>query len=220
MVLEGQRSVTAGLASVLGATTPLFVILLAHVFTSDEKISLAKLTGVLIGMVGVATVFGPEVFDGWTTAAGAKALLVGAAVLYAAGAIWSKRLTGHPPLAMATMQMTAGLILTAPLSLLLEQPWTIAPPSWLAITGIFGTAIFGSALAAVTYFHVFRRAGATNAMLVTLLVPVTPILIGAALFGEHLLAREAIGALVIAFALVVIDGRLFAALRRRLKGPA
>lgn len=70
------------------------------------------------------------------------------------------------------------------------------------------TAIFGSALASYTYFQVFRRAGAVNTMLVTMLVPVTPIIIGAIVFGERLLLREIIGALIIAGALIIIDGRL------------
>jgi drug/metabolite transporter (DMT)-like permease len=213
-VLAGQREVSAGLAAVLGATTPLFLILLAHAFTTDEKITLGKLIGIMIGITGVAVVFGPDVLSGWSDALAAKAILVAAAVIYAVGAIYSKRVTGHSPLTIATLQMTAGAIIMTPVALVIDQPWTLGPISWPAIGGVVGTAILGSALAAITYFHVLRRAGATNAMLVTLLVPVTPILLGSVLLGEHLVPREVVGAMIIAAALVVIDGRLLRKARR------
>ena len=99
-------------------------------------------------------------------------------MLYAVGAIYSKRLVGYPPLIIATMQMICGSLITVPLALLWDKPWTLAVPSRAVVLAVSGTAIIGSSLAAITYFHVLRRAGATNAMLVTLLVPVTPILLG------------------------------------------
>jgi drug/metabolite transporter (DMT)-like permease len=213
-VLRGQRDTASGLAAVIGATTPLFVMLLAHVWTADEKLERRKVFGVTAGLIGVAIVMGPAALT-WTGDAVAKFALVFASVLYAIGAIYSKRLIGYPPLALATLQMTCGSIITVPLALLWDKPWTMAAPSQLAVMAIIGTAIIGSSLAAITYFYVLRRAGATNAMLVTLLVPVTPILLGAVLFGERLLWREVVGALVIAFALLVINGRIGS-----VKGPA
>jgi drug/metabolite transporter (DMT)-like permease len=216
LVLRGQRETASGLAAVLGATTPLFVILLAHLFTADEKLTARKIVGVLVGLFGVGVVVGGEALAGWSTALGAKFALIGASLLYAIGAIYSKRLTMYPPLILAAMQMTCGALLTLPAALLIDQPWAVPMPSPRALGALFGTAIIGSSLAAVTYFYVLRRAGATNAMLVTLMVPVTPILLGAALFGERLLWRELAGASVIALSLLIIDGRLLAWLRKLL----
>jgi drug/metabolite transporter (DMT)-like permease len=208
MVLKGQKETASGLAAVLGATTPLFLIILAHLFTTDERMEPRKLAGVLVGIIGVAVVMGADALAGWSTALGAKLLLVAASVLYAIGAVYSKRLVGHPPLVIAAMQMTCGLLISAPMALLIDQPWTQAMPSQRALLALAGTAIIGSSFAAVTYFHVLRRAGATNAMFVTLLVPVTPILLGGMLYGERLLLRELAGATIIAAALLIIDGRL------------
>ena len=73
-----------------------------------------------------------------------------------------------------------------------------------------------TALAYIVFFQVLRRSGATNVMLVTLLIPVTAILLGTLVLGEPISVREAIGALMIGSALLVIDGRLlgFAALAK------
>ncbi len=213
LVLYGQRETASGLASVLVATTPLFLILLAHVYTRDEKLSANKLAGVLVGIAGVAVVFGSEALAGWSTALEAKLALVAASFLYAVGGVYAKRLTGYPPLLLATMQMTCGCLVATPLALAIDRPWTLPLPSWQALAALAGTGFLGSALAAVTYFSVFTRAGATNAMLVTLLVPITPIILGTIFFGETLLAREIAGAGVIALALLIIDGRLLS--RRR-----
>jgi drug/metabolite transporter (DMT)-like permease len=217
MVLKGQKETASGLAAVLGATTPLFLILLAHLFTTDERLESRKLAGVLVGIIGVGVVMGADALAGWSTALGAKLLLIAASVLYAIGAIYSKRLVGYPPLVLAAMQMTCGCLITTPFALLIDQPWTQAMPSHQALLALAGTAIIGSSLSAVTYFHVLRRAGATNAMFVTLLVPVTPILLGAAFLGEHLLARELMGAAVIAAALLIVDGRMVAVLRAQFR---
>jgi drug/metabolite transporter (DMT)-like permease len=79
---------------------------------------------------------------------------------------------------------------------------------------IIATGVFGSGLAALCHFTVLQRAGATNAMLVTLIMPLTPILLGGIFLGERLTSREIGGALIIAAALLIIDGRVLRFLRR------
>ena len=221
-VLRGQRETASGLAAVIGATTPLFVILLAHVFTTDERMQGRKVAGVIVGMSGVAVVVGTDALSGWSSGLAAKLSLVFAALLYAIGAVYSKRIVGLPPIAMAAMQMICGLVITFPLAILIDQPWSLPPPSTKVVLAVIGTAIIGSSLSAIAYFHILKRAGATNAMLVTLLVPITPILLGGVLFGERLLAREVIGATIIGAALLLIDGRplrwIMQRMRRKMPG--
>ncbi len=208
LVLRGQMGTTSGLAAVLTATTPLFTILLAHVFTHDERLSANKFLGVLVGIAGVAVVVG---FDAWSGASAsfiAKSALVGASLLYAIGSIYAKRFSGMPPLVIATSIMTTGAIVSLPLSLYFDRPWTLPVPSVQAWVAVLCTGIFGSALAAISYFRLFTVAGATNAMLVTLLLPITPIIGGALYLGERLAPREIAGGAVIMLALIIIDGRV------------
>lgn len=209
-ILFGQRETSSGLTAVLGATTPLFLIPLAHLLTADEKMLPRKVVGVLVGLAGVVIVFGMDAFTGWSTSIGAKLSIIFGAFLYAVGAIYSKRFVGHHPIAIAATQMTCGALLSLPLALVIDRPWLLPVPSAPAITALLATAVLGSALSSVLYFHVLLRGGATIAMLTTLLVPVAPILLGAIFLGEHLHAREAAGTLLIATALLIIDGRLAA----------
>ncbi len=89
-----------------------------------------------------------------------------------------------------------------------ERPWQLPVPgavTWLAVLGL---AALSTALAYIVFFQVLRRSGATNVMLVTLLVPVTAILLGSLVLGEQISLREIAGALVIGSALLLIDGRV------------
>jgi drug/metabolite transporter (DMT)-like permease len=83
--------------------------------------------------------------------------------------------------------------------------------TWLAAIGL---AALSTALAYIVFFQILRRSGATNVMLVTLLIPVTALLLGYLVLGETIAPREIVGALVIGSALLVIDGRVLKLLRR------
>ena len=96
----------------------------------------------------------------------------------------------------------------------MEQPWRLPMPgvtTWLAVLGL---AALSTALAYVVFFQILRRSGATNVMLVTLLIPVTAILLGWLVLGEPISMHEIAGAIVIGSALLVIDGRVLNLLRR------
>ena len=83
--------------------------------------------------------------------------------------------------------------------------------TWLSVLGL---ASLSTALAYIVFFQILRRSGATNVMLVTLLIPVTAILLGSLALGEPISMREIAGAIVIGSALLVIDGRILNLLRR------
>lgn len=215
LVLRGQMGTTSGLAAVLTATTPLFTILLAHYFTHDERLSANKIVGVLIGLAGVAIVVGIDASAGMSGEVDAKLTLVAASLMYAIGGIYAKRFSDTPPMVIAASIMTGGALVALPVALVIDQPWSLPVPSWHAVGAVVLIGVFGSALAAIAYFRVFTVSGATNAMLVTLLLPVTPVIGGAILLGERLAPRELAGGLVIMLALAIIDGRLLKSLTRR-----
>jgi drug/metabolite transporter (DMT)-like permease len=219
LILWAQREVTGGIAAVFNATTPLFGVFLAHVFTQDERLSILKVSAILIGISGVALLVGADVFEGLGSSGLSKLALLGAALCYAAAGVYARRFPQYPPQVLAVGQMIGALMLSMPLALLVDQPWMLSPPSATAAAAVVGMGLFSSALAGLCYFTVLKRAGATNAMLATLLVPVTPIVLGGLFLGEALTPREITGGCIIALALLTIDGRLFgrlAALFRRL----
>lgn len=211
-----QQHIASGLASILNATTPIWGVVVAHIATSDEKMTPAKLIGVVVGFAGVATMIGPDLL-----ASGGSVLpqlaCIAASLCYALAGVWARRFKpmGLKPLKVATAQLLVGALVMTPISLTVSQPWIGGSPSLAAIGAITALALVCTALGYVLYFRLIDSAGAINATLVTLLVPPIAILLGALFLGELLTGGQLLGLAIIALGLAVIDGRLIASVRRR-----
>lgn len=211
-----QTHIASGLASILNATTPIWGVIVAHLFTADEKITPRKLAGVLIGFAGVAVMIGPGLTDSLGGGVLAELACIVAALAYALAGVWARRFKamGVSPFSVTTGQLTVGAAMMLPVALIGDRPWTMEwPPleAWAAITAL---AIVCTAFGYVLYFRLIDRAGATNALLVTLLVPPTAILLGVLFLGEVIAPHDFAGLALIALGLAAIDGRLLARLRR------
>jgi drug/metabolite transporter (DMT)-like permease len=209
-----QEEINGGLASILNATTPIWGVIVAHIFTSDEKANPAKVAGVLLGFGGVAVMIGTDFLGDIGTGLLAQLACLAATLCYALAGVWARRFRrmGVPPAAVATGQLTASAIVMLPLVLLFEPPWLAPAPSPQAWAALIALALFCTSLAYILYFRLLASAGATNSLLVTFLIPITAILLGALLLGERLELRHFAGMALIAAGLAAIDGRLF---RRR-----
>lgn len=219
LIAWGQSHVESGLASILLATTPLFSVVVAHYLTTDERLSAGRIAGIIAGIAGVVILIGSDVFSSLGIAFVAHIGLLGAALFYSFSAVFGRRFQhmGVTPLATASGQITASSIMLLPLALAVDQPWTLAMPSvntWLAIAGL---ALLSTSLAYVIYFRILATAGATNLLLVTFLIPVSAIILGAAFLAERLEANHFIGMAVIGIGLAATDGRIVKMLRRSRK---
>lgn len=218
-----QTHIASGLASILNATTPIWGVVVAHLLTSDERMSPRKLAGVLLGFGGVATMIGPSLLSSLGTSSLAELACVAAALSYALAAVWARRFRrlGISPLSVTTGQLTAGALMMLPLSLFVDRPFNHAVPPISALAAITALALFCTALGYVLYFRLIDRAGATNALLVTLLVPPVAILLGGLFLGETLAPQDFAGLALIALGLAAIDGRMLRTLSRRwIRQPA
>jgi drug/metabolite transporter (DMT)-like permease len=212
LIFAGQTEMGAGLASVLNSTTPFWTILLANAVTSDEKLSLNKVAGVLLGIAGVAVMVGPGIVASLGGPVWAKFAMIGASMSYAVALVFSRRFKAVPPAIVATGQLTASTIVMLPVVLLWNGPAGLFAASATVWTAVFALALVSTAFAYILYFGIIGSAGATNASLVTLIVPVSAILLGFVFLGERLELFEVAGMLLIGLGLVTIDGRIF---RRR-----
>ena len=219
----GQTHIASGLAAILNATTPIWGVLVAHVFTHDERMTPRKIAGVLLGFGGVATMIGPTLLANIGTDAVAQLACIAASLSYALAAVWARRFKalGLSPMSVTTGQLTAGALIMLPIALIADQPWTRPLPPLGAWGAIAALALACTAFGYVLYFRLIDSAGATNALLVTLLVPPVAILLGAVLLGETLAPQDFAGLGLIALGLAAIDGRLLTSLsQRRLRQPA
>jgi drug/metabolite transporter (DMT)-like permease len=208
LIAWSQQHVPSGLSSILNAATPLFTVLVAQAFTRDEKFTAGKLTGVLLGFLGVALMMGPALLGqlgGHQLPAQLAA--IGATVSYGFAAVYGRRFRRLPSLAVALLQLAASSVLLAPVALVLDRPWELPGLSPHVIGALLGLGVLSTGLAYILYFRILARNGATNISLVTFLVPVSAILLGALFLDEALEPRELAGFLVIALGLAAIDGR-------------
>jgi len=214
----GQTHIASGLASILNATTPIWGVVVAHFLTRDERLSPRKIAGVLLGFGGVATMIGPSLLSSLGTSALAQLACVTASLSYALAAVWARRFRqqGISPLSVTTGQLTAGALMMLPLSMFVDRPWTHAFPPLTAIGAITALALFCTAFGYVLYFRLIATSGATNALLVTLLVPPVAILLGALFLNETLAPQDFLGLALIAVGLAAIDGRALSFFRRAL----
>ncbi len=205
LIIQAQREVSGGIAAIFMAMGPLWALLLSPWFVAEERFTWPRLVGILVGIVGVAVITGAS---GSTGSGSAQAMLVLATILFASANIYARKfLGGLHPFVIACAQVMGSLVLTAPFALVFETPFSTAPPHpqiWFAMIAM---GLLGSALAPLCHFTVLRRAGPVNSMLASIVVPITPIVLGALFLGERLSLRECIGAMIIAGGLLIIDGR-------------
>ena len=210
LMVTGQTLIASGLASVVNATTPLFTVVVMAV-AGEERLFARRVAGVIAGLIGVVILRGGFGLDtaGQAGQGIGVLLCLSAAASYGVAALLARRqLANSPPLATATFQLLASSAMMVFVAGIFDRPWTLPMPgaaTWLAVLGL---AALSTALAYIVFFQILRRSGATNVMLVTLLSPVTAILLGYLVLGERISLLEIGGALVIGSALLVIDGRL------------
>ncbi|MEO7410767.1 MAG: DMT family transporter [Sphingomicrobium sp.] len=213
-----QTHIASGLASILNATTPIWGVIVAHLFTADEKVTPRKAIGVLVGFAGVALMIGPGLFASIGDSVLAQLACVAASLAYALAGVWARRFRkmGVSPISVTTSQLTVAAVMMLPLSLIGDRPWTMPFPPIEAMAAIVALAVVCTAIGYVLYFKLIDSSGATNALLVTLLVPPTAILLGVTFLGEIITAIDVAGLALIGLGLAAIDGRLLSWRPRRL----
>ena len=217
LIFWGQQYIPVGLASILNATSPLFTVVVAHFATADDRLTATRAFGLAAGFAGVVVLIGPDLLGELGQHVMAQLALLGAALSYALGAIYARQLRGHKPVTIAGGQLLMAALCLAPLALFIDRPWTLEPVSKAAISATVALAVFSTALAYLLFFRILSRAGATNALLVTFLVPVSAILLGLVLLEESLEPRQLAGMAAIALGLAAIDGRALRLLAKKLR---
>ena len=186
LISWGEQYISSGLASLLQATTPIFTVILAHFLTNDERITLTKILGVIIGFVGVGILMLPDLRQGLQANLLGQLAIVGSSLCYAGTAIYARSwLRGQPPLVSASGQLTMGMVFMLPASLLIDRPFDLSPSppvlvSWLVLT------IMGTVVAYVIYFTLIERSSATFTTMVTYIIPVNGLTLGALVLNESL----------------------------------
>jgi drug/metabolite transporter (DMT)-like permease len=222
LIAWGQSHIASGLASILNATAPLFTVVVAHYLTADERMTPARVAGLVIGFAGVVMMIGPSALSDIGGELLPELACLGGAFAYALSVVFARRFSrrGIGPLATATGQMTTASLIMLPIWLIVDPPWTIPMPPLEVIAAVLALAALATVLAYIIYYRILATAGSVNLILVTFLIPITGILLGALVLGERLAPRHFIGMAAIGLGLAFIDGRLVPLFRRRLTRKA
>ncbi|MDO7554546.1 MAG: DMT family transporter [Oceanospirillaceae bacterium] len=209
LIVWGQSQISSGLAAILNATAPLFGVIVAGILLRDESATPLKITGVVIGFAGVIVMM--DLSSIATSSLLAQLAILAAALSYACASVYGRRFkaTGLNPILVAAGQVTGSTLLLLPIALWVDgnDHYANVPSQvWAAIISL---AVFSTAAAYILYFKLLASAGATNILLVTLLVPVSAILLGWLFLEESLQTPHIIGMAMIALGLSAIDGRLW-----------
>ncbi|MEO6608803.1 MAG: DMT family transporter [Aestuariivirga sp.] len=202
----GQHAITGGLASVINATTPMFGAVFMVLFAL-EAITTRKALALGLGFVGVIVLKGANFGDLGPQSLGIIAVIF-ASACYGLSSVWSKKyLMGIPPMTTATCQLITSSSVMAILVLLFSDVKLYAAASFNTWAALLTLAALSTSIAYLIFFRIIQRAGASFVILVTMLVPLSAILLGFLVLGETLSIHEVIGAAIILGALVIIDGR-------------
>ncbi len=218
LIAYGQTFIDSGLASIFNATTPLFGAILAFFLVRDENVTAKKLVGVVLGVAGVAVLFGiaSDSPAGPDTLTGGAMVMLASLSYAVAGLFWRRFPSIAPPVAACGMQLASSLM-CLPLAVYHDGA-RFFHLSAGGVGSLLGIGVLSSAVGFILYFRVLRVAGAVNVLLVTLLIPVSASLLGALFLGEAITPVEIAGMAVIGLGLLVVDGRLPALLYSRLMG--
>jgi drug/metabolite transporter (DMT)-like permease len=215
----GQSHIASGLAAILTAATPLIGNLTAHFTWHDEALSVNRIIGMVLGLIGVGIMFLPSLAGGFGVNVLAELACLGAAVAFGLSGVYGRTFgkLGISPLKAGTGTLFSSSVVMIVLALLFDQPWNIPVPAPHIIAAVIGLAVLSTAVAYIIYFNLLRQVGATNTLLVTILMPAFAVIYGAILLAERLEPRHFLGFAIVAIGLAATDGRVWGWIRGRTK---
>jgi len=183
----GEQYIDSALASILNGTVPLFTIVLAHYFVADDRLTPAKLIGVLIGFAGLILLITPSFGDGLQGTTFGLVAVALACLLYGVAIVYSRNnLRGLPPLVAPAGQMIMATIYLLPLSLLVDRPFSLSLPTLPAIGSMLALGVLGTAVAFVVYYRLLETAPASYVSMTTYVIPVFGVILGVLVLNEEL----------------------------------
>jgi drug/metabolite transporter (DMT)-like permease len=214
MIAWGERSLDAGLATILNSTSPIFTFFLTLAITRHEALTSRKLLGVAAGMAGICLIVGVQALAGLGEQLTAQVVTVLAAICYAGAAIFSRGFRDLDPMAPAAGSLLCGAVILIPVSLVVDRPWTLAP-SMSSMLALSGLAVFSTAFAFVIYFRLIQTLGSVGTTAQAYLRVPIGVALSVLFLGESLTptAWIGLGCVVIGVAAMTIPARKAPSLR-------
>ena len=195
--------------SALNATTPFFSVIFVQLLTNNDRLTPSRIIGVALGWLGVIVLIGFEAIRGFGSNIVGLFAMLSASCSYALAAIYGRRFNGQPPRVVATGMLLSASIVIVPVILLDGRTWKVVESvptiSWAAVIAL---GALSTGIGYLIYYRILARAGATNVLLVTFLIPVSAITLNVIVMGDVIGWNVIVGSVLLAIGLLSIDGRL------------
>lgn len=208
LITWGEQTISSGMTAIINATTPLFTLMISYAWTREERLTGARLLGVILGFVGVVVAVGMTELSLSSASTLGQLAVLGAALCYGITGVYGRRaFRGLPALVPAAGQILTGAIVTAPIALALDglpRAW----PSAGAIGAVLLLAVLGTGLAYIMFYWLLGRIGATRTSMVTYLTPPVALVYGALLLSETITANTLLGLALVLSGMALANGLL------------
>jgi drug/metabolite transporter (DMT)-like permease len=206
LITVSEQSIDSALASILNATVPLGVIVIAPFFLPDERITAARVVGLAVGFAGVILLVAPGLVNlgdsNWT----GELLMLGSSLSYAVGGVYARRnVRGMRPMIPALFQVTFAAVIVVVLALLVDRPFELVRPAPEAIVAVLWLGIIGSGIAYLCQFFVLEHWGATRASMVTYVIPVIGIALGSLVLDEPITLNRIAGTVLVVVGVALVN---------------
>ena len=207
-IVFGQQYITGGLAAILNSTTAFFGVMLAGLFFKDELLTLRRLIGVIMGILGVAIIIGMDVLSHLSLTSIGQLLIIVSSISYAFAGIW-----GRLQVKNLGVEVTAtGMLISSSVWMLIlatmVEGFPLEALSLRSTAAILTFSVVCTAIAYLLYFAILSAAGAANLTLVTIIIPPFALMLDAFALGEWVTGQQLLGFAIIASGLLVISGKL------------
>jgi drug/metabolite transporter (DMT)-like permease len=198
LIAWAERTVDAGLATILNSTSPIFAFLLTTAITRHEPVTGRKLLGVVAGICGICLIIGVQALDGLGRELLAQLAIVAATICYAGAAIFGRSFKGLDPIMPAAGSLLCGAAILVPVGLLVDRPWNLTP-SAQSVTALLGLSVISTALAFVIYFRLVQTLGSVGTTAQSYLRVPIGVAIGVFFLGETLTSTAWVGLICVIF---------------------
>jgi drug/metabolite transporter (DMT)-like permease len=196
LIAWAERTVDAGLATILNSTSPIFTFLITLCFMRHQPATWRRLLGVVSGLAGICLIVGVGALGSLGREVIAQLAIVAATICYAGAAIFGRTFANLNPMVPATGSMLCGAAVLVPTSLAIDRPWTLSPSS-ASLSALAGLAVISSALAFVIYFRLVRTIGSVGVTAQSYLRVPIGVAIGVVFLGETLATTAWVGLIFI-----------------------
>ncbi|AYG59398.1 DMT family transporter [Rhizobium jaguaris] len=192
LIAWAERTVDAGLATILNSTTPIFTFLLAAILFRNELVTARKLFGIAMGLTGICFIIGFDALNGFGQQLPAQLAVVAASICYAGAALFGRNFKHLDPMMPAVGSLLCGAVMLIPVSLLVDRPWTLTP-AFPSIIALLALAVLSTALAFSIYFRLIQTLGPIGTTAQGYLRVPIGVTIGVVFLGEPVTPTAGIG---------------------------